>query len=114
MRCARSNEKKLATVRTNAYNTPNATLRFNANFFFLMHQEAGFEVLPAEDRALPHWTVPALDESPPNRPVLVVQVPHADEGSPPKGVPEVEGPAEGPLEGGVEGDGEEEVAVEGS
>ena len=36
------------------------------------HQEACLEVLPAEDRALPYRTIPALDEIPFDSPVLVV------------------------------------------
>jgi len=78
------------------------------------HQEACLEVLPAEDGALPHRTVPALGESTPNSPVLVVPLPHADEGPPLEGVPGVEGSAEDPMEGGMGGDRKREAAMEGS
>jgi len=54
------------------------------------HQEACLKVLPAEDRALPYRTIPALDEIPFDSPVLVVQVPPAVEGSPFEKVPTME------------------------
>jgi len=78
------------------------------------HQEACLEVLPAEDRVLPYRTIPALDEIPFDSPVLVVQVPKANEGLPFKEVPTMEECAEDPVEGGMEGSRERKVAVESS
>jgi len=72
------------------------------------HQEACLEVLPAEDRALPYRRIPALDDIPPDAPVLVVPAPQADKRAPLKGVPEVEKTAESAVEGGVERDREGE------
>jgi len=43
------------------------------------HQETCLEILPAEDRTRPHWTVPALGQSSARCPVLVVQVPRKRE-----------------------------------
>jgi hypothetical protein len=43
-------------------------------------QEARLEVLPAEDRALPHRAIAELDEEAAHRPVLVVPVPDANVG----------------------------------
>ena len=77
-------------------------------------QEAGLEILSAEDGALPHWRVSALVEIPPNAAVLVVPVPQADKGPPPQEVPKMEGGAEGVMAEGRRGDGEREGAVESS
>jgi len=77
-------------------------------------QEACLEVRPDKNGALPDGTVPALGESSPDSPVLVVPVANTDEGPPPQGVPEVEGAAEDLVGGGVQGDGEREAAVEGA
>jgi len=58
---------------------------------------ARLEVLPAEDRSLPHWAVPTLEEESAHRSVLVVSVPDTDTGSPLQCVPRVEGPVEDPV-----------------
>jgi len=50
-------------------------------------KEAHLEVLPAEDRSLPHRAVPPLNEEPAHRSVLVVSVPDADPKSSLQGVP---------------------------
>jgi len=76
------------------------------------HQAACCKVLPAEDGALPHRRIPALDEIARDSPVLVVPVPQADEGPPFEEVPEMEGGAEDLVGGGIQGDGQGEVAVE--
>ena len=77
-------------------------------------QAAGCQVLPAEDGALPHGRIPALDDSPSDTPVLVVPAPQADEGASLEGMPEVAKAAESAVEGGVEGDREGEGEAEGS
>jgi len=69
------------------------------------HQAACREVLPAEDGALPHGRIPALDEISPDPAVLVVPVPQADETPPLEEVSEVEEGAEDPVGGGLQGDG---------
>jgi len=76
------------------------------------HQETCLKVLPAEDRAGPHRTVPALSEGSPHCPVLVVSVPHANERPPTQGVSGMEGVAEDSLGRGAEGDREVEEPVE--
>jgi len=48
---------------------------------------ARLEVLPAEDRSLPYWAVPTLDEESTHCSVLMVLVPNADTGSPLQGAP---------------------------
>jgi len=52
-------------------------------------QKAGLEVLPGEDKSLPFWTVPSVDEKSVHRPVLVVSVQDSDSdsGAPLQGVP---------------------------
>jgi len=77
------------------------------------HQETCLEVLPAEDRTRPHWTVPALGQSSAQCPVLVVQVPLANERSPVQGVCGMENAAEGSVGGSAEGDQEVEKQVGG-
>jgi len=57
-------------------------------------QEACLEVLPAEYGSLPLGAVPAVDEEPPHRSVLVVPVLGADAGPPLQGVSRVESPTE--------------------
>jgi hypothetical protein len=77
------------------------------------HQKACLEILPAEDRALPLWAVPELDQNEAHHPVLVVPIPNTDEGTRPQSVPGVEGAAEDLMGGGQEGDREMEEPLEG-
>jgi len=76
------------------------------------HQEARLKVLPGEDMARPHRTVPALDKGAPFRQVLVVPVPCANERLPVQGLSEMEAAAEDSVGGGAEGDGEGEEPLD--
>jgi len=76
------------------------------------HQETCLEVLPAEDRARPHRTVPALGDGSRHCPVLVVAVPLANERPPLQGVPGMEAAGKDAVGGGAEGDGKVEESVE--
>jgi len=75
-------------------------------------QEARLEVLPAEDRSLPHRAIPELDEEPAHRSMLVVPVQDANTGALPQGVLGVEGAAEDLVGGGQERDREGEEPLE--
>jgi len=77
------------------------------------YQKARLEVLPAEDRTPPHMTIPALGEGPPRCPVLVVQVPLANERPHLQGLSGVEDAAEDSVGGGAEGDQKVEKQVDG-
>jgi hypothetical protein len=61
---------------------------------------ARLEVLPAEDRSLPHRAIPQLDDDPTHRSVLVVPVQDPNAGALLEGVPGVEGAAVDLLAGG--------------
>jgi len=67
------------------------------------HQAARLKVLPADDRARPHRTAPALGRGPPHLPVLVVSVPLANEIPPLQGVSGIEDTTEDPVGGKAEG-----------
>jgi len=66
-------------------------------------REARLEVLPADDRSLPHGATPSLDEERAHHSVPVVPVPDADTRLLLQGVPQVEGPAEDPVGRGAGG-----------
>ena len=65
------------------------------------YQAASRKVLPAEDGALPHRRIPALDEISPDPAVLVVPMPHADKKPPLEEVSEMEEGAEDLVGGGI-------------
>jgi len=77
------------------------------------YQKAHLEVLPAEARTYPHRTIPALGKGLPRCPVLVVQVPLANERPPLQVVSRVADAAEASVGRGAEGDQKVEKQVDG-
>jgi len=88
------------------YATPNTCVN-------RQYQKARLEVLPVENRTRPHRKIPALGEDPPRCPVLVVQVPLANERPPLQAVSGVADAAEDSVGGGAGGDQKVEKQVDG-